>query len=106
MFSIGTLQASMNYCAHMDMQDMQKETSTSMSDDQVPCHSMGDEVAPEQETNDSCCGVGCDSCISVTATFDSQPDKFGQTSTESYTQSVLFALPSNHEKIPTPPPNS
>lgn len=106
MFSIGSLQASMNYCAHMDMQNMQQEAPMNMSDEQAPCHSMGDEVAPEQETDDSCCGLECDSCISVTATFNSQPDKFGQTSTKSYTQSVLFALPSIHEKIPTPPPNS
>ena len=106
MFSIGTLQASMNCCANMDMQDMQQEAPSNTSDDHKPCHSMGDEVAAEEETDDSCCGVGCDSCISAVVTFDSQPNKFGQTHAESFAQSVVFALPSNHEKIPTPPPNS
>ena len=106
MFSIGTLQASMNYCAHMDMQDMQQEAPADTSDEEMPCHSMGDDVVAEEEMDDSCCGIGCDSCVSAVITFNSQPYKFGQTFTESYMQNVLFALPSIHEKIPTPPPNS
>jgi|GEM_PF-7105816 len=106
-FSIGTLQASMNICVHqMGMQDMQQEAPSDMSDDEMPCHSMGDDTVAEEETDNSCCDGGCDSCLSVTATFDSQSNKFQQTFTERYVQSVLFALPSNHIEIPTPPPNS
>ncbi len=103
MFSIGSLQASMNYCVHMDMQD---NSSSSMSDEQTPCHSMGDEIPAEEETDNSCCDGGCDTCLSTPASFDSQSSKFEQAYTKSYAQSVSFAFPSNHIKIPTPPPNS
>jgi len=89
----------------MNMQDMQQEAPSNMSDEEMPCHSMAEEVAAEEETDNSCCDGGCDSCLSVVATFDSSPNKFGQTYSESYSHSILFALPSNHIKIPTPPPN-
>ena len=96
----------MNCCAHMDMQDMQKEAPANMPDDQMPCHSMGDEVAAEEESGNTCCDGGCDSCISVAATFNSQANKFEQEHADRYMQSVVLAYPSNHIKIPTPPPNS
>ena len=106
MFSIGTLQASMNCCVDMEMQDTQKETSTSMSDEQESCHSMGDEVAAEEETENSCCESMCDSCVSASVTFNSQANKFEQIYTERYMQNEWLAHASNHIKIPTPPPNS
>ena len=102
-FSIGSLQASVNCCLHMDMQD---NSSSSMSDEQTPCHSMGDEIPAEEDSDNSCCEGGCDTCLSTTATFDTQSNIFEQTYINSYTQSVSFAFPSNHIKIPTPPPNS
>lgn len=109
-FSIGTLQASIGTCVHMGMlgmqQDMQQEAPTDVSAKQATCHLMGDEVAAEEETDNSCCEGGCDSCLSLVVTFNSQADKGEQTYTQAYAQNILFALPSNHIKIPTPPPNS
>ena len=86
--------------------DMQNNSSSSMSDEKPPCHSMGDEIQAEEEIGGSCCDVGCDACFSTVATFNSQSNKFGQTYINSYTQSISFAYTSNHLKIPTPPPNN
>lgn len=90
----------------MNMQDMQQEAPTDMSSDEMPCHSMGDEVAAEEESNNSCCEGGCDSCASVSATFNSQSNTTQQDYVDRYTQTVVLAYSSNHVKIPTPPPNS
>ena len=103
MFSVGSLQASMHYCVHMDIQE---NSNSSMSDEQTPCHSMGDEIPAQEETDDSCCDGGCDLCLGTTATFNSPFNNFEQTNINSYTQSISFAIASNHIKIPTPPPNS
>ena len=96
----------MNCCVDMEMQDMQKETSTSMSDEQESCHSKGDETATEEETENTCCDSMCDSCVSTVVTFNTQANKFEQTYHQRYIQNKLLALVSNHIKIPTPPPNN
>lgn len=106
-FSVGTLQASMKHCVMMDMQDTQKEVPVNMTDDDsVSCHTMDEEAPVEQANENSCCDEGCDSCASVSVTFNSSVNKFAQMHVNNFTSTIVFALPSNHLKIPTPPPNS
>ena len=108
LFSIGSLQAGTHYCVNMDISedvpvDMQH---SSMSDDQATCHLPSNESVKDDSNDDSCCDIGCDSCVSVGVTFISSMSNLEFAYAERYKQYGPFFILSNHIEIPTPPPNS
>ncbi len=90
--------------------DEQSESSSNLSANesnvQAPCHTQSEESVSTENSDNSCCDEGCDSCASVVITFNSLKNNNEMAYAEQYKQYGSFFILSNHIEIPTPPPNS
>lgn len=104
-FALGSVQAGTHFCMNMP-DDSTSDSSNNLPDNQTPCHFQIDEPTDNNNSDNSCCDEGCESCVSVVGTFNSLINNYKLAYNEHYKRYGSFFVLSNHIDIPTPPPNS